>query len=126
MNICNFKKVLYAVCRTTKASVEEYYEASVTPNFHATKVHVGSETLFILNSVHDDWAFSRHFDPTSCQLDFIDSEELATAFWELFGITVLSKATLEGAFSDRSYLLEEDIAYWKPTTLGDALFNWWD
>jgi len=33
---------------------------------------------------------------------------------------------LNALFATRRTFSEHDLRYWKPRTLGDALFNWWD
>ncbi|MFC5112324.1 hypothetical protein ACFPN7_00020 [Amycolatopsis halotolerans] len=41
---------------------------------------------------------------------------------------VLAPADLERSFKaeDWPHLTRSDIAYWKPATVGEALFNYWD
>lgn len=63
------------------------------------------------------------------KLQFVDCVEIAEKLKALYGINVLSKAELEAEFQllpDLPYMSEKDLKYWKPQTMGEALFNWWD
>lgn len=54
--------------------------------------------------------------PTYCPL-------MAKAMATLLGLTPLTQAELQSPFSAWRGLSDSDIRYWRPRTLGDALFN---
>lgn len=59
--------------------------------------------------------------------EFLDHEGLIAAMADFHGIEMWSSYDLSmavpGDFPQRS---PNDVAYWQPRRLGDALFNWWD
>ncbi|MDD4964338.1 MAG: hypothetical protein PHI11_10530 [Gallionella sp.] len=60
---------------------------------------------------------------------FVDCAEIAAKLKAFYGINVLSKAELDAEFQllpDLPYMPESEIEFWKPKTMGEALFNWWD
>ena len=61
-------------------------------------------------------------------LTFLDIPELVAKLAELPGFRVLSKDTLDGPFDAAGWpdLLASDVKHWKPATVGEALFNYWD
>jgi hypothetical protein len=65
----------------------------------------------------------------SINLQFVDCVEIAEKLKAFYGINVLSKAELDADFQllpDLPYMSESDLKCWKPQTMGEALFNWWD
>ncbi|WP_180146331.1 hypothetical protein [Desulfoluna butyratoxydans] len=127
MNMPNFKKVIYSITQAQGMTVGTFHKASITPNFHACQLsHPHGLTLFVLCSINDDWAFAKTFHPMTWGLEFTDHSGLASSLRESYGIEVLEKKELDGPFSSRPYLHNYDIKRWKPKTLGEGLFNWWD
>ncbi|ALN87292.1 hypothetical protein IEQ11_18530 [Lysobacter capsici] len=59
--------------------------------------------------------------------EFLDHEGIIAAMADFHGIEMWSSYDLSmavpGDFPQRS---PNDVAYWQPRRLGDALFNWWD
>lgn len=79
----------------------------------------------MLQSHAGDWALCSEvgFD---CRLVFDDAPSISEALERCHGIRLHSKAALLGPFVRTEGISESDIKYWKPQTLGEALFNWWD
>ncbi len=127
MDMPDFKKIVYSVTRAKGMTVGTFHQADVTPNFHACQIsHPHGDTLAVLCSINNDWAFAKKFVPTVCKLEFIDHPELSGSLREGHGIEVMPKEELDAPFSSRPYLDENDIKYWAPQTSGEGLFNWWD
>ena len=81
---------------------------------------------YVLCSHAGDWAFAEAIEPTLAPLRFIDCPAISEALKSLFGLMPLTQAQLEAPFSPWPGLSEHDVRYWKPPTLGAALFNRWD
>jgi hypothetical protein len=121
-----FKTIVHEVARHIGARVVAVYFPNVTPNFWAAELQQGATCFYVLCSNSDSWAFSRFFEPHICRLEFDDVPEAADILRRMFGKEPMSKSDLETPFQGQPGLSEDDIKYWKPSTRGDALFNWWD
>jgi hypothetical protein len=130
MDLQTFKRVVYGVSGELGARVLKVRAPDVTPNFYVAEVEYVADyqtrTVCVLASYNDDWAFSSCLEEHACQLEFVNFGRFAKLMIERFGIKPLAKAELDAPFTPRSYLLESDVKYWQPRTLGEGLFNWWD
>ena len=126
MDFVDFKRIVYGLAQATGRTVGPLHQAGVTPTFHAAALTQYGNTVFILCSVHGDWACSSFFDPAECRLEFREDRELSAWLLQYHGVQLLGPSQLNGPFSDRHYLSAADVKYWCPATLGEALFNWWD
>ncbi len=126
MELAAFKKLVHAAARQAGGRVVAIIEPGVTPNFSAARVEIGPAHCCILCSHANDWAFAEAIEPALVPLRFIDCPALADAMQSLFGLTPFTQAALQAPFNAWPGLSEHDLRYWKPRTLGDALFNWWD
>lgn len=107
----------------------------VTPNFSYVEFtgrfdHQENAKRYLLCS-YGCWAVCSHVrsDERGIKLQFVDCAEIAAKLKAFYGINVLSKAELEAEFQllpDLPYMSDSDLKYWKPQTMGEALFNWWD
>ncbi len=97
--------------------------------------HQENANRYLLCSHDGYWAVCSHVASApfsnfvSINLQFVDCAEIAAKLKSFYGIHVLSKAELEAEFQllpDLPYMCESDLKYWKPQTMGGALFNWWD
>lgn len=111
--------------RQAGGQVVDIVEPGVTPNFIAARIEIGPVPCYALCSHAEDWAFAEAIEPALAPLRFIDCPALADAMSQLFGLTPFTRAELLASFTARPGLSESDLRYWKPHTLGDALFNWW-
>ncbi len=112
------------------------HEPEVTPNFSYVEFtgrfnHQEGAKRYLLNSYDGCWAVCSHVrsDARGIKLQFVDCAEIAAKLKEFYGINVMSKAELEAEFQltpDLPYMCDSDLKYWKPQTMGAALFNWWD
>ncbi|MCP4150624.1 MAG: hypothetical protein GY757_22955 [bacterium] len=126
MEFKEFKKICYPICIEIGARVSDTFQSVYTPNFHAALIQYKRKEFFLLGSVHDDWAFCSKFDPYKWELDFIDCPVISTLLKERYNINTLSIKELNGPFVSRAYFYKSDIKCWRPQTLGEGLFNWWD
>jgi hypothetical protein len=121
-----FKLIVYEVARQIGARVVAVHLPAVTPNFLVGELQNVTAHFYVICSDADNWAFSRFFEPNICRLEFTDIPEAADVLRRMFSKYPLSRSDLEVPFQGWPGLSEADINYWKPSTLGEALFNWWD
>ncbi|RCU42870.1 hypothetical protein DU002_19190 [Corallincola holothuriorum] len=126
MDMQHFKKVIYDLAQRAGFTVVEFHGPLATPNFFAALMEQRGKEFAVLASINSDWAVVSEFEPSVCELDFIDSADVARELKYCHGIDVISSKVLNGPFVTRSYLSHNDVKYWKPQSLGEALFNWWD
>lgn len=126
MDFSSFKKITFEAARLSGGAVIETFEPTVTPNFFAAQISLNKDVIYMLSTYEGVWGFSKTFEPMGCDLKFVDSHQLSTALQDNFGINPLSSEVLYGEFNKQPSMLEADIRYWKPKTLGEGIFNWWD
>jgi len=86
--------------------------------------HQENAKLYLLCSSDGYWAVCRDEG-----YEFVDCAEIAAKLKAFYGINVLSKAELDAEFQllpDLPYMDESDLEFWKPKTMGAALFNSWN
>ena len=126
MELAVFKRTVHEAARLAGGRVADIIEPQVTPNFLASRIEIGPAPCYVLCSHADHWAFAEAIEPALAPLRFIDCPATPDALQSLFGLTPFSRAVLQAPFNAHPGLSESDLRYWKPRTLGDALFNWWD
>ncbi len=87
------------------------------------------EQFYILMSNDGQWALAKPIVENSCKITFIDKPIVSEQFKNLFGIEIITVEELNSKFKrlkfmDKSW--DKDLKYWKPKTLGEAIYNWWD
>ena len=126
MQFRTFKTIVHGVAANLSAEVSELWEASITPNFHSAQLRTTNSEIYLLCSVEGFWACSSVREKDSCELSFVDNSDVQTALRSLFGIELLTKRQLGVRFRRLPSTSDADISYWKPKTMGDGVFNWWD
>ncbi|TQV73900.1 hypothetical protein FLL45_13630 [Aliikangiella marina] len=126
MNTKEFKLVVYGISTELGSSPGQVIEPNVTPNFWACKLEHQLFNVFIICSENNEWALLDSYDPTKCELNFIDNEMISKALSSRFGIVLNLKKKLESDFIALPSMSENDIKYWRPKNLGEGIFNWWD
>jgi len=124
MDLALFKKIIYGASNQVDFDIIKLLEPEVTPNFYVAWIKGRDAKFVVLASHNNDWSFAAEYE--WCQLDFINNSKLAAVLLNQFGIHVLTKEELNAPFETRPYIDDADIKYWKPKTLGEGLFNWWD
>ena len=126
VSLSTFRQVVIPAVRDAGGRVGAIIEPGVTPNFIAAQIDVGARQCWILRSHAGDWAFVEAIEPALSPLRFTEFPPVADAMARLSGVVPLTRAELVMAFSGRPGVSDADVRYWKPQTVGDALFNWWD
>jgi hypothetical protein len=108
-------------------------ERGVTPNFHTATLESPNDLVQLLgHSTFPIFAFTEPREVYSCELKFRDVPIIANLLNQMFPDVII--ATLEElskpiAKTDLAQLDRAEIAqvnYWKPQTIGELAFNWWD
>ncbi|REF00661.1 hypothetical protein [Thermomonospora umbrina] len=136
-DIRNFRHACYAAARRTGGKVVEFRIVDgVTPNFHQGLIAYHDRTIAVVCT--RDSTLLAVAEPRTLEsvsgvgesgaLTFVDVPALAAVLGELPGFQVLTPSELNGPLDPASWpeALPEDIEYWRPGTLGEALFNYWD
>lgn len=121
----DFARVVNAVASRVGGRVGALHRPGVTPNFAAAEMRLPQETVYLLRSAQGHWACAASFDPSVPRLRFVTCHVLAKALGAL-DVHLLSPQELQAPFRRLPGMSEADIRYWRPATLGDGLFNWWD
>ncbi|TDC39769.1 hypothetical protein E1211_03115 [Micromonospora sp. 15K316] len=127
-----FTAVCHHAARSIDASVTGVTPASVTPHFHTVGISHAPHHIAVLGHATVPFiAFARPHAPGDVAVAFVDHPDLAAAITNLTDAQVLTVEQLRTPLSrvDLSALdpYEHDqITYWKPTSVGELLFNFWD
>ncbi len=121
----DFARVVNAVASRVGGRVGALHRPGVTPNFAAAEMRLPQETVYLLRSAQGHWACAASFDPSVPRLRFVTCHVLAKALGAL-DVHLLSPQELQAPFRRLPGMSEADIRYWRPTTMGDGLFHWWD
>lgn len=122
----------HLVARTFGWSVGTTNWATMSRNFHAVELCAGSKSIWVLfNQHHPLCAFSRLSAIEPGQHKFLDQEALFETFGELTSFRPLAISDLQRRVTaedlkalNRAEL--EQVNYWKPSQIGDVIFNNWD
>jgi hypothetical protein len=131
VSFTDFKAVVFSAARAIRATVVHAEPAGVTPNFHSAVLNApDGETVVLCNSGFPIVAFAEA--PVAMgSLRFKDHAALRDAMESIGGYTVTNVAELDRPFTedDGAALGSGDLAqlrYWKPSTVGEVVFNWFD
>jgi hypothetical protein len=128
-----FQQIAFACSVRCGFSVAGLSERGATPNFHSASLERRDEKLLMLG--HSNYriiAFAEPREEYSCELIFRDAIDLAECVVEMypeFTIASTTDLSLEIQESDLRMLDRaevEQVKYWKPRTIGELAFNWWD
>ena len=132
-SIRDFKQLVHAAAEGLGWAVASVTAAGTTPNFHVAHIEPPKRQVFILG--HSNFpivAFAEQVAEIDQRLRFVDEPELASEISRLFpDVAIASSVELNRSITehDLSQLGPADrrqIMYWKPRTIGQLVFNWWD
>ncbi|MGC3862294.1 hypothetical protein ACPSM1_19140 [Micromonospora chersina] len=127
-----FTAVCHHAAHAIDATVTGVTPAGATPNFHTVEItHVQHHIAVLRHTTAPFIAFARPHANGDAIQTFVDHPDLAAAITNLTDAQVLTVDQLQTPVAqvDLSALdshEHDQINYWKPTTLGDLLFNSWD
>lgn len=127
-----FLTACHDAARRTGGTVTAIQQASVTPDFDAVLLVYEHERVAALrHALVNLVAFVQvPGDRVAPPLEFIECSRLAQILGET-GFKLLSAAELRrpitsADLSDLTADEHEQVRYWKPATVGELLFNYWD
>jgi hypothetical protein len=127
-----FTAVCHHAARAIDATVIGVTPAGVTPNFHTVDLADAHDHIAVLRHTTLPFiAFARPHANGDVMVTFVDHPDLAAALTTLTDAQALTAEQLQTTLSqvDLSALSpheHDQINYWKPTTVGELLFNFWD
>jgi len=128
----HFTAVCHQAARAIDATVTDVTPAGVTPNFHTIDIRYAQHHISVLrHTVLPFIAFALPRAGGEISIAFVDHHDLAAAILNLTDARVLTVEQLRTplAHIDLTALgrhEHDQINYWKPNTLGELLFNFWD
>jgi hypothetical protein len=126
MDFKNFSKTCHSLALEINGKILSLTKSGITPNFHSCNLLINFDNIYILCSNNNDWAFTKNFALNNQTINFCDQNNISQYLKSMHNIIPLTQIELNGPFKLRDYLDENDIKHWKPKTLGEGLFNWWD
>ena len=128
-----FKSMAYACAIPCGYSVTHLLERGMTPNFHTAKLEGPDESFDLLgHSTFPIIAFAEPREEYSCELKFRDVVPIANLLNQMFPdvtVATLDELSRPIAMTDLNQLDRaeiEQVKYWKPHTIGELAYNWWD
>ena len=128
-----FRRVVLPVAASLRLRVSNLAERGVTPNFHSALTSAGERPLTILgHSAYPIVAFAEPAEDHIHQLRFADCEPITRQLRLMFPEVSVATADELAHRLTPTDLAQLDVAerqqikYWKPTTVGELAFNWWD
>lgn len=129
----SFLTVCHQVARQLGGTITRTTPAGVTPNFHTAVIQYtdGQQIAVLRHAVLPLVAFAHPRSGGDTTMTFIDHPSLAATIRDICDLRVLTTDQLHTPLShvDLSALTgheHDQINYWKPETVGDLLFNYWD
>ena len=139
VHVREFRRACYEAARRTGGSVSEFRFCAgmVTPNFDQGVITYRDRTIGVfcaresgvpLLAVAKPRVITGPDVSESGPLTFVEAHEVIGVLAEFPGFRVLTPAELDGPvdLSAWPHLFPYDLRYWRPETLGEALFNYWD
>lgn len=125
-----FHRACFQAARTTGRELTEFSEGGLSFREAALTRH-GHSIVVLCSTRFPALAFTETPGPHTFPKTYLDAPDLATAFLEILDVRVLSAAELARDFGKQAraefpHLDPADLAYWRPGTVAEALFNTWD
>jgi hypothetical protein len=129
-----FTDICYHAARAIGGAVTGVTPAGVTPNFHTVDIthgHAQHHVEVLRHIALPLIAFARPAADGDLTMTFVDHGDLAAALTSLTDAQILTVEQLRTPLArvDLSALDRHEhrqINYWKPDTVGELLFNFWD
>ena len=129
----DFKRIVYACAARLDFLVTDIHECDITPNFHDAILNGNGDRVHVLgHSNFPIFAFAEPREEYSYELVFRDMDSVFNLLEEMFpNVTVakldeLSRQITDYDLSQLDRAELEQVKYWKPATIGQLVFNWWD
>ncbi|MDQ0230124.1 hypothetical protein [Metabacillus malikii] len=125
-----FKRLCFNFVSQNGGKVIDFYKSQLTANFYCAQVEVLCTQLYILLNKHYPYlTFASSVEYGDIR--FIDNVILTKEFAPFYKVISAGELNmpihqnmLHGTALNDAEL--EQIAYWKPKTIGEIIFNYWD
>jgi hypothetical protein len=124
--------ICYHAARRVEGTVISFVRAAYPANFHTCTIRrVDRTVMVVLHCQLPLLAFADPLRPGEVELNFLDEPKLAAAIAEVSDLQILSEAELrqpadEADLSQLEATETQQINHWKPGTIGEIVFNFWD
>ena len=129
--ISDFKREVSGAMATLNYRPKSFKEAGITPNFHhgLFRAPEGSNIIILCNAFQPLIALCSEID--FGVISFISEPNIEQTLTSYTGYEVLTKEQLDAPVTDEELAALNGMEYsqydyWKPDTLGEIIFNWWD
>ncbi|OPH51910.1 hypothetical protein BC351_34425 [Paenibacillus ferrarius] len=132
-----FKRLCYSLANYSNGKILSFEEPHASQNFYKIELGLHNESIFILlNCLYPFLAFASSVQ--YFKIEFIDHSlsNIVSGFNEGFRVLSAIETNQQFELDERTHnLLTEnnlneaeinEILYWKPKTVGDVIFNFWD
>ncbi|MZQ80814.1 hypothetical protein GQF01_01500 [Paenibacillus sp. 5J-6] len=132
-----FKRLCYSLANYSNGKILSFEEPHASQNFYKTELNLHNESIFILlNSSYPMVAFASSVQ--YFEIEFIDHtlSNMVSVLNDRFRVLSAIETNQQLELDDRTNsLLTENslneaelsqIFHWKPKTVGDVIFNFWD
>jgi len=127
-NLEQFKRDCFIVARKTKCKVKEFNFSLLGRNFITCSFEDNGLLTYCLLNVHYPLiSFASTVEPFN--IKFIDSEVLQREFSDSYKVLTseaLSRPITHGTLHNLNSAELKQMDYWKPTTIAELIFNYWD
>lgn len=120
-----FKKFCYSIATCYHCVVISFDFDLTSKNFYSAEIKTEQDSLYLLGNAYYPWiAFAKNWSFE--KIEFIDSPFTLIDS----NVHVLTLSDLQQDWHDIVGELSkaelEQVKYWKPNTIGDIVFNFWD
>jgi len=131
--MAEFKQLVHAVAISQDWNVASIAEAEIPPNFHVAELQSSNARLFVLG--HSNFpivVFAERFDDADQCLQFVDNPNIAGEISQMYpdveiaSATELNRPITDDDLAQLAQADRQQVNYWKPRTIGQLAFNWWD
>ncbi len=129
----DFKGVVYAVAAPLHLNVTNVTERGITPNFHFANLAGREISVSILgHSIFPICAFAEPAPASLQDIRFVDCPDIARSITDMFPYVAtptaeeLNRKQTDSDLRVLGAAERDQIQYWKPQTVGELAFNWWD
>lgn len=126
-----FAMICYEVARTISGRVGAITPPGVTPNFHSAVIVHGGKQVMLLGHQHAPFLATAAPASGNASIIFVDDPRIHAALNPPGPFRLLTLSELQTPLNladlaalDHAELVQ--INYWKPNTVGELIFNYWD
>ena len=132
LTLSAFATLCHHAARAVGGTVTGVVPAGVTPTFHTVEItRYGQRTTVLGHSTVSIGAFAEPRAPGDATVTFTDRPDLAAVIGATSHLVILTTQQLNAPLSTADLTAldageHKQIAYWRPDTIGELLFNFWD